>query len=67
MADAENLQTTDPAAANRAWTEIEHRLVEVAVWVPLLNPISTFAFSERVGNVQVHPQDLVLLSRLWVR
>jgi peptide/nickel transport system substrate-binding protein len=67
MAVARDLQAANPAAANRAWTEIEHRLVEKAVWVPLLNPITPFAFSERVGNIQVHPQDQVLLSRLWVR
>jgi peptide/nickel transport system substrate-binding protein len=65
--EAQRLQTVDPAASNDAWADIEHQLVEDAVWVPLTNPVSTYVFSERVGNVQVHPQWSVLLSRLWVR
>jgi YVTN family beta-propeller protein len=65
--DAEQLQASDPAAANRAWTAIEHRLVEDAVWAPLVNPISAYAFSARTENVQVHPQWGILLSRLWVQ
>ena len=65
--EAQRLQATDPAAANSAWIEIEHRLVEEAVWVPLTNPVSTYAFSARTENVQVHPQYGILLSRLWVQ
>ncbi|MGZ8646806.1 MAG: ABC transporter substrate-binding protein [Actinomycetota bacterium] len=65
--EAQHLQATDPAAANRAWIEIEHRLVESAVWVPLTNPVSASAISDRVENVQVHPQWGILLSRLWVQ
>ncbi len=65
--NAQRLQATDPADANRAWIGAEHRLVEAAVWAPLTNPVSTYAFSARVENVQVHPQWGILLSRLWVQ
>ena len=65
--EAKQLQLTDPAAANAAWIEIEHGLVEDAVWAPLTNPVATNVFSARVGNIQYHPQWGVLLSRLWVR
>jgi peptide/nickel transport system substrate-binding protein len=65
--DAQRLQATDPSAANGAWIEIEHRLVEEAIWVPLTNPVSTYAFSARTENIQVHPQWGILLSRLWVQ
>ena len=65
--DAEQLQASDPAAANRAWTAIEHRLVEDAVWVPLINTVSAYVFSARTENVKVHPQWGVLLSRIWVQ
>jgi YVTN family beta-propeller protein len=65
--EAQRLQATDPAAANSAWIEIEHQLVEEAIWVPLTNPVSTYAFSARTENVQVHPQYGILLSRLWVQ
>jgi YVTN family beta-propeller protein len=65
--EALRLEATDPGAANRAWIAIEHRLVEDAVWVPLMNPVSAYAFSGRTENVQVHPQWGVLLSRVWVQ
>jgi ABC-type transport system substrate-binding protein len=67
MDDALALLPTDPAAANRAWTDIEHGLIEDAAMVPLTNPVTTHAVSERVGNVQVNPQWGILLSRLWVQ
>ena len=65
--EAQRLEATDPGASNRAWTAIEHQLVEDAVWAPLTNPVSAYAFSARTGNVQVHPQWGILLSRLWVQ
>jgi peptide/nickel transport system substrate-binding protein len=65
--EALRLQGTDPGAANEAWIRIEHRLVEDAVWAPIANPIATYAISDRVENVQVHPQWGILLSRLWVK
>ena len=65
--EGQQLQATDPAAANKAWIEIEHQLVEDAVWAPLVNPVQASAVSARVENVQVHPQWGILLSRLWVR
>ena len=65
--EAQQLEATDPAASNRAWVEIEHQLVEDAVWAPLTNPVAAYAFSARTENVQVHPQWGILLSRLWVQ
>jgi len=65
--EAKQLQETDPAAANTAWIEIEHQLVREAIWAPLTNPLTPYAFSARVGNVQVHPQWGLLLSRVWVQ
>ncbi len=65
--EALRLEAIDPGAANRAWAAIDRTLVEDAVWIPLLNPVVAYAFSDRVENVQVHPQWGVLLSRIWVR
>jgi hypothetical protein len=39
----------------------------LAVQVPLANPLVTVPVSARTGNVQVHLQWGVLLSRLWVQ
>jgi peptide/nickel transport system substrate-binding protein len=65
--EALRLQETDPAAANSAWTDLDHQLVEEAIVAPVHNPVSTFAFSSRVGNIQVHPKWGILLTRLWVQ
>jgi peptide/nickel transport system substrate-binding protein len=67
MAEAGRLALTDPAEANAAWAQLDRRLVKEAVWVPLGNPIKAYAFSERVGDVQIHPLWQLLLSRLWVQ
>jgi YVTN family beta-propeller protein len=67
MAEAGRLALTDPAEANAAWAELDRRLVKEAVWVSLGNPIRAYAFSERVGDVQIHPQWELLLSRVWVQ
>ncbi len=64
---AQQLQAADPAAANRAWIEIEHEIVEDAILVPLTNPVTAYVFSDRPENVQIHPQWGLLLSRLWVQ
>ena len=67
MDEASRLQSTDPSAANAAWIEIEHALIDDAVWAPIINPIAGYAFSSRTGNVQAHSQWGILLSQLWVQ
>jgi peptide/nickel transport system substrate-binding protein len=67
MNRARQLQATDPGAATRAWTQIEHRLVEEAAQAPLTNPVTTYAVSARTENVQINPQWGILLSRVWVQ
>jgi peptide/nickel transport system substrate-binding protein len=67
MAEAATLQVTDPGGANRAWAEIEHQLVEAAIQAPITNPLTTHAVSERVENVQIHPQWGLMLSLIWVQ
>jgi YVTN family beta-propeller protein len=66
MDKASRLQETDPAAANRMWTKIEHQIVREAVWAPLANQVFPYAFSDRTENVQINPHWGVLMSRLWV-
>jgi len=67
MDEASALQVTDPGAANRAWGEIEHQLVDAGVQAPITNPLRTHAVSDRVENVQVHLQWGLMLSLLWVQ
>jgi peptide/nickel transport system substrate-binding protein len=61
------LYASDPGASTRMWMRIDHQLVDDAVMAPLTNPVSTNVVSARTGNIQVHPQWGILLSRLWVR
>ncbi|MDP9219177.1 MAG: ABC transporter substrate-binding protein [Actinomycetota bacterium] len=60
-------ETADPAAALRAWTTIDHALVDDAAIVPGTVAIDWWFTSARVGNFQsgqlLGPQ----LSQLWVR
>lgn len=67
MLRALRLQGIDPAGANLAWTDIEHRLIEAAIWTPVTNIVSASSFSARTENIQVNPQLGILLSRLWVQ
>ncbi|HET9248667.1 MAG TPA: ABC transporter substrate-binding protein [Actinomycetota bacterium] len=67
MDEAAALQVTDPGAANRAWREIEHQLVDAAVQAPITNPLLTHAVSDRAENVQLHPQWGLMLSLIWVQ
>jgi peptide/nickel transport system substrate-binding protein len=65
--EAQALQVSDPAAANALWAEIDRRLVDDAVWVPLANLLNAYPVSERLENVQINPQWGLLLSRVWVQ
>jgi YVTN family beta-propeller protein len=67
MDEAKLLTIADAGAANRAWADIERRLIEAAVLAPVTNQLTVHAVSDRVENVQVHPQWGLLLSRLWVQ
>jgi peptide/nickel transport system substrate-binding protein len=64
---AGSLQQRDPAAAGKAWSRIDHELVDRAPWVPLYNPRTVTALGPRVGNYKYHPFWNVLLDQLWVR
>ncbi len=65
--EAAALQATDPGAANRAWADIEHQLVEAAVQAPIANPLTTHTVSDRAENAQIHPLWGLMLSLIWVQ
>jgi peptide/nickel transport system substrate-binding protein len=64
---AGSLQQRDPAAAGKAWSRLDHELVDRAPGVPLYNPRTVTALGPRVGNYKYHPFWNVLLDQLWVR
>ena len=67
IARARSLQATDPGAASRLWTKVDHDIVREAPWVFLQNPAQIDFVSRRVGNYQYNPQWRMLLGQLWVK
>lgn len=66
IARALRTEATDQTAANALWTQAEHRIVDRAATVPLLNPNAVEFVSRRVGGVQRSPRWGLLLDQLWV-
>jgi YVTN family beta-propeller protein len=67
IAQALELQLTDPAAADEVWARIDRMIVDQAPFVPMYNLRGVVLTSERVGNFQYHPAWFTLLDQLWVR
>jgi peptide/nickel transport system substrate-binding protein len=67
LARAQRLHAEHPQIAARAWRRIERRLVDRAVWLPMVTPRTTDLVSRRVGNYQFHPLWGLLVDQLWVR
>jgi peptide/nickel transport system substrate-binding protein len=67
MEEATRLQLVDPLAAHDLWESIERDIVDLAPWVPLVNPPSATLVSKRLGNYQVNPQWGPLIDQMWVR
>jgi YVTN family beta-propeller protein len=60
------LSFTNPSAAYDLWARVDRQIVDLAPWIPILNPSESVFISDRLGNYENHPQWGLLLSRLWV-
>jgi peptide/nickel transport system substrate-binding protein len=67
MERAVTLGLTRPRAADRLWRQVDRRVVDLAVWLPLFNPKQIDLVSSRVGNYGWSPQLHLMPSRVWVR
>ena len=67
MERAVALGLTRPQAAERLWRQVDRRVVDLAVWLPLFNPKHVDLVSARVGNYRWSPQLRLMPSRLWVQ
>jgi peptide/nickel transport system substrate-binding protein len=65
-ARARSLQATNPQAAAAIWAEIDRRLVDRAVWAPMVNDRGLDFVSDRVANYQAHPFWGMLVDQLQV-
>jgi peptide/nickel transport system substrate-binding protein len=61
-----DLQPTDPAAAWKAWADVDRQATDLALWAPLYNAGGDFV-STRVGNYQFSPTGEVLFDQMWVQ
>jgi peptide/nickel transport system substrate-binding protein len=67
MRRAVALGLTRPRAAERLWRQVDRRVVDHAVWLPLVNPKRIDLVSARVGNYRWSSQLHLMPSLLWVR
>ena len=61
------LVATRPQAAGSLWARIDRKLVDRAVWVPLINEHGIDFVSARVRNYQLHTYWGLIADRLWLR
>jgi len=67
MQQAVSVGLTRPRAAEHLWRQVDHRIVDQAVWLPLFNPKQVDLVSRRVGHYRWSPQLHLMPSLLWVR
>jgi ABC-type transport system substrate-binding protein/DNA-binding winged helix-turn-helix (wHTH) protein len=65
-AAARRTALTDPGAARRMWTDIDHAVTDEAPWVTLGGEVTYQFTSNRVGNYQSTPFN-PLYDQLWVK
>jgi peptide/nickel transport system substrate-binding protein len=63
---AESLEATQPAAAAKLWTQIDHEDTNMAPWVDLYNPKQIDVLSKNVHGYEWGPQWYIMIDRLWL-
>jgi peptide/nickel transport system substrate-binding protein len=67
MKKALGLGISDPAAARKLWTKIDHEITDEAPLAVLLNPRQINFLSKRVGNFVWSAQFYMMFSKAWVQ
>jgi peptide/nickel transport system substrate-binding protein len=63
---ARTLESTDPAAADKVWTQIDREDTNAAPWVDLYNPKQIDFLSSDVHGYEWNPQWYILIDQLWL-
>jgi peptide/nickel transport system substrate-binding protein len=66
FARAVTLRVTDPAAARRAWGDVDRRITDLAPLIPVVVPEGIEFVSKRLSNYQHNPAYGILLAQVWV-
>ena len=64
---AESMRIRDPDRSAALWADIDRKLVDRAVWVPLVNERIVDFVSRRVRNYQFSPVYHFLPAQFWLR
>ncbi|HEU4945685.1 MAG TPA: hypothetical protein VFT31_00895, partial [Kribbella sp.] len=67
MAEATELQLTDPARASEAFAALDRAVVRAAAVIPFSTIQQQDFVSHRVGNLNVHPLFGPLVAQMWVQ
>ena len=67
MREAARLATTDPHLSHELWSQIEHDLVDRALWVPLINIQFVSLVSQELSNYLFSAAGGPLIDQMWVR
>ncbi len=59
--------TTDQAAADKIWAEVDRDVMAASAVAPLFTPKHVDFLAKRVGNYQWSKQYRMILSQLWVK
>ena len=67
VARADTLQASDQvAAASALFERLDHRLTDLAIWVPTVTPNAGDLVSHRIGNYHYNPVWGTLIDQMWV-
>ena len=63
---AESEEATNPLAAAKLWTQIDHEDTNAAPWVDMYNPKQIDFLSSNVHGYEWNPQWYILIDQLWL-
>jgi peptide/nickel transport system substrate-binding protein len=63
---AEKEESSDPSAAAKTWTQIDHEDTNQAPWVDMYNPKQIDFLSKSVHGYKWNPQWYILIDQLWL-
>jgi peptide/nickel transport system substrate-binding protein len=66
ISQAESEEASNPSAAAKLWTQIDHEDTNAAPWVDLYNPKQIDFLSSDVHGYEWNPQWYILIDQLWL-
>jgi peptide/nickel transport system substrate-binding protein len=66
MNQAETDEATNPSAATKLWTQVDHEVTNAGAWVDMFNPKLIDVLSSNVHGYSWSPEWYILIDRLWL-